>query len=99
MKWLEKRGFTWEKICAGPGDLIIWDSRLPHYNLSPTQETPRFCVYTCYMPVKDVSQDDLVKKKEAFYGMLLSTQAYIAVLLSISRISRYFSLAKCSSGQ
>ncbi|PVI05798.1 hypothetical protein DM02DRAFT_684233 [Periconia macrospinosa] len=67
MNWLENRGFKWEKICAGPGDLIVWDSRLPHYNLSPTKETPRFCVYTCYMPVKDCSQEDLVKKKDAFY--------------------------------
>jgi hypothetical protein len=71
MQWLDHRGFKWEKICAGPGDLIIWDSRLPHYNLSPTKQTPRFCVYTCYMPVKDVTQEDLVKKKEAFYGTLV----------------------------
>lgn len=68
MKWLENRGFKWEKICAGPGDLLIWDSRLPHYNLSPTKETPRFCLYTCYMPAKDATKEDLEKKKAAFYG-------------------------------
>jgi hypothetical protein len=74
MKWLENRGFKWEKICAGPGDLLIWDSRLPHYNLSPTKETPRFCLYTCYMPVKDATKEDLEKKKAAFYGKLSSLQ-------------------------
>jgi hypothetical protein len=77
MQWLEQRGFKWEKICAGPGDLIIWDSRLPHYNLSPTRETPRFCVYTCYMPVKDCTQEDLVKKREAFYGMFLIKHMFL----------------------
>jgi len=66
MRWLERRGFRWEKICAEPGDLIVWDSRTPHYNLSPTADTPRFCIYTCYMPVKDASQEDLRRKKEAF---------------------------------
>lgn len=66
MQWLKDRGFVWEKICAEPGDLIIWDSRTPHYNLSPKEEQPRFCVYTCMMPVKDVSQEDLLRKKEAY---------------------------------
>lgn len=27
---------------------------------------PRFAVYTCYMPVADASQVDLVRKKDAF---------------------------------
>lgn len=22
----------WLKVCAGPGDLILWDSQTPHYN-------------------------------------------------------------------
>jgi len=68
MKWLENKGLKWEKINAEPGDLLLWDSRTPHYNLSPTGTSPRFCIYTCYMPVADVSQDDLVKKKAAFEG-------------------------------
>lgn len=66
MKWLADKGCEWIKICAGPGDLLLWDSRTPHYNLSPVGETPRFCVYTCYMPVIDASQEDLVKKRDAF---------------------------------
>lgn len=66
MKWLEDHGCTWEKVCAEPGDLILWDSRTPHYNLSPTGAVPRFCVYTCFLPVSEVSQGDLKRKKEAY---------------------------------
>lgn len=66
MAWLEKKGCEWVKINAEPGDLILWDSRTPHYNLSPTGSTPRICAYTCYMPATDASQEDLVRKKDAF---------------------------------
>ncbi|KAJ5144558.1 hypothetical protein N7448_001950 [Penicillium atrosanguineum] len=65
-KWLEDHGCTWEKVCAEPGDLLLWDSRTPHYNLSPKNDQPRFAVYTCFMPVADASQDDLLRKKDAF---------------------------------
>ncbi|RDW60314.1 hypothetical protein BP5796_11920 [Coleophoma crateriformis] len=62
MKWLADHGCEWVKVCAEPGDLLLWDSRVPHYNLSSTTSQPRFCVYTCYMPVADVTQDDLVHR-------------------------------------
>jgi len=75
MKWLKDRGFTWEKICMEPGDLVVWDSRTPHYNLTPSPEStqPRFAVYTCYMPVADASQEDLIRKKGAFESMQSTT--------------------------
>lgn len=66
MKWLEDHGCKWEKICAEPGDLLLWDSRTPHYNLSPTKNQPRFAIYTCFMPVADATQEDLLRKKDAF---------------------------------
>ncbi|KAI7355425.1 hypothetical protein KC354_g10790 [Hortaea werneckii] len=66
MKWLEGKGCQWEKVCAEPGDLLVWDSRTPHYNLSSKTQQPRFCVYTCFMPVSDASQDDLMRKRDAF---------------------------------
>ncbi|KAF3049637.1 hypothetical protein E8E11_006306 [Didymella keratinophila] len=65
MAWLDKKGFEWVKVNAEPGDLILWDSHTPHYNLSATGTTPRICAYTCYMPVSDASQEDLVRKKAA----------------------------------
>lgn len=66
MKWLEEKGCTWVKVTADPGDLLVWDSRTPHYNLSSKTEQPRFAVYTCYMPVADATQEDLLRKKDAY---------------------------------
>ncbi|KAF1955748.1 hypothetical protein CC80DRAFT_535814 [Byssothecium circinans] len=66
MAWLEGKGCKWVKVCADPGDLLVWDSRTPHYNLSSRTTQPRFCVYTCYMPVAHASQEDLLRKKDAF---------------------------------
>ena len=66
MKWLEKKGLKWVKVCAEPGDLLVWDSRTPHYNLSSKTNQPRFAIYTCYMPVEDATQEDLRRKKDAY---------------------------------
>lgn len=44
------------------------DSRTPHYNVPATGKQDRLAVYTCYMPVSDVSQEDLLRKKDAFEG-------------------------------
>ncbi|KAH7074452.1 hypothetical protein BKA63DRAFT_595940 [Paraphoma chrysanthemicola] len=66
MKWLEEKGTEWVKVCADPGDLLVWDSRTPHYNLSSKTNQPRFAAYTCYMPVADATQEDLLRKKEAY---------------------------------
>ncbi|KAB8208426.1 hypothetical protein BDV34DRAFT_49290 [Aspergillus parasiticus] len=73
MKWLKDHGLEWEKVCVEPGDLIVWDSRTPHYNVPPTGKNDRLAVYTCYMPVADASQEDLIKKKEAFEKRLGTT--------------------------
>lgn len=66
MKWLKDHGCEWIKVCAEPGDLLLWDSRTAHYNLSSKTNQPRFAVYTCFMPVADASQEDLKRKKDAF---------------------------------
>lgn len=66
MKWLADHGLKWEKVCAEPGDLIVWDSRTPHYNVPPTGGQDRFAVYTCFMPVREVEKEDLVRKRGAF---------------------------------
>ncbi|KAL9096133.1 MAG: hypothetical protein Q9165_001656 [Trypethelium subeluteriae] len=66
MKWLADHGCEWVKVCAGPGDLLLWDSRTPHYNLSPETDKERFAIYTCYMPAAEASQEDLKRKKFAF---------------------------------
>ncbi|KAI1852052.1 hypothetical protein JX266_002905 [Neoarthrinium moseri] len=73
MAWLKEKGCEWVKINAEPGDLLLWDSRTPHYNLSPTGTSPRFATYTCYMPAADASQSDLVRKKGAFDNLMGTT--------------------------
>ncbi|KAJ9113566.1 hypothetical protein QFC20_001917 [Naganishia adeliensis] len=66
MEWLKEKGCEWVKLCAEPGDLIVWDSRAPHYNVPPTSDQARMAIYTCFMPVSDATQEDLIKKKDAF---------------------------------
>lgn len=71
MKWLADQGLEWVKVCADPGDLIVWDSRTPHYNVPTQTQQDRFAIYTCFMPVRDASQEDLKRKKDAFESMYL----------------------------
>ncbi|KAL4971938.1 hypothetical protein BDW66DRAFT_163293 [Aspergillus desertorum] len=73
MKWLADHGMEWVKVCAEPGDLIIWDSRVPHYNLPPSGKNDRLAVYTSYMPVADASKGDLLRKRKAFEDRLGTT--------------------------
>ena len=73
MQWLAEHDTTWVKVCAEPGDLLVWDSRTPHYNLSSTTDQNRFCIYTCYMPVAEASQEDLKRKKIAYEGSFGTT--------------------------
>ncbi|KAF6840950.1 phytanoyl dioxygenase [Colletotrichum plurivorum] len=73
MRWLEEEGCEWVKVDAEPGDLLLWDSRTPHYNLSPEGSRPRFCVYACYMPAAEATQEDLVRKRAAFENLQSTT--------------------------
>lgn len=66
LSWLRDKGCEWVKPNAEPGDLLVWDSRTPHYNLSPEGEQPRFCFYTCYLPAAEATQEELIRKKMAF---------------------------------
>ena len=81
MKWFEEKNLEWVKVSAEPGDLLLWDSRTPHYNLSSTTDQHRFCVYTCYMPVADASQEDLKRKKIAFEGWFGTTHCKFSTVL------------------
>ncbi|KAK9369484.1 hypothetical protein V1509DRAFT_619566 [Lipomyces kononenkoae] len=70
LKWLQDHGCEWVKVDAEPGDLLLWDSRTPHYNTSPEADNARFAVYTCYMPVADATQEALRRKRAAFEDRL-----------------------------
>ncbi|KIH92448.1 hypothetical protein SPBR_02891 [Sporothrix brasiliensis 5110] len=66
MQWLKDHQLEWIKVDAEPGDLILWDSRTPHYNVPATGTQDRLATYTCFMPVADASQEDLIRKKAAY---------------------------------
>jgi hypothetical protein len=66
VKWYEDQGCKLVKVCAEPGDLILWDSRQMHYAVYPTTDTIRTIIYACYTPVALASAEDLQKKKEIF---------------------------------
>lgn len=40
-KWFAEKGCETVKVCVGPGDLILWDSRTVHYNVPPRGEIVR----------------------------------------------------------
>lgn len=65
-EWYKSKGCEEVKICAGPGDLILWDSRLIHWNASPVGEQVRFTTYVCYCPRSLMAEEDLARKLEIF---------------------------------
>jgi hypothetical protein len=93
LKWLDEHGCEWYKVEAEPGDLILWDSRTPHYNIPVKSQQDRFAIYTCFMPVSEASQEDLIRKKDAFERRVGTT---VSLFLPI-----YFVLStnKSSTGQ
>lgn len=51
--WFKKRsggGCKWVKVCAEPGDLILWESRTMHYNILPESDAVRaaMCELLCF---------------------------------------------------
>ncbi|TVY14532.1 putative phytanoyl-CoA dioxygenase [Lachnellula arida] len=66
VKWFEDKGCELLKVCAGVGDLILWDSRTVHYNVLPESDNIRALIYACYTPASFAAPDDLDKKAELF---------------------------------
>ena len=65
-QWFYDRGCRWVKVCAQPGDLLLWDSRTLHYNVPPRGTRDRSCTYVCMAPAKLLSDEDRNKRTEAF---------------------------------
>ncbi|KAM0748624.1 hypothetical protein T439DRAFT_68812 [Meredithblackwellia eburnea MCA 4105] len=64
--WLLARGCKWLKVCAGPGDLLLWDSRTVHYGALPTSTNDRFAAYVCYKPAEHVDEETKKERLEVF---------------------------------
>ncbi|OJJ65149.1 hypothetical protein ASPSYDRAFT_75559 [Aspergillus sydowii CBS 593.65] len=67
VKWYEEQGCKLIKVCAEPGDLILWDSRSMHYAEFPKSDTIRTIIYACYTPASLAKEVDLEKKAELFH--------------------------------
>ncbi|GAA5885128.1 hypothetical protein JCM6882_007241 [Rhodosporidiobolus microsporus] len=65
-EWFFERGCKWVKVCAKPGDLILWDSRTMHMNCVPIGDVDRTNTYVCMAPAKLVSEEDRLRRIEAF---------------------------------
>ncbi|KAJ0120016.1 hypothetical protein J7T55_000869 [Diaporthe amygdali] len=64
--WLESKGCKWVKVCAQPGDLLLWDSRCVHYGATPSSINDRFAAYVCYKPAALVSEEAKAQRKAAW---------------------------------
>lgn len=47
VEWFKERGAKEVKVCADPGDLIVWDSRCVHWNVLPQTGQTRSIVCEC----------------------------------------------------
>ncbi|PYH78429.1 hypothetical protein BO82DRAFT_435041 [Aspergillus uvarum CBS 121591] len=66
LAWYRARGCELVKVCAEPGDLIIWDSRQVHWAQFGESEVVRTIVYATYTPAAWMSAEDRRKKTELF---------------------------------
>ncbi|GFZ49267.1 hypothetical protein JCM24511_07386 [Saitozyma sp. JCM 24511] len=44
LQWFYDNGCEWHKVCAQPGDLLLWDSRTVHYGATPSAQSDRVAV-------------------------------------------------------
>ncbi|ETS76807.1 hypothetical protein PFICI_12194 [Pestalotiopsis fici W106-1] len=82
--WLESKGCKWVKVCAGPGDLLLWDSRCVHYGATPSSTNDRFAAYVCYKPTALVS-DQAKKQREEAWALKENTPHDPAILRRLQR--------------
>ncbi|GAA5920176.1 hypothetical protein JCM6882_005455 [Rhodosporidiobolus microsporus] len=66
VKAFEAQGCEVIKVCAPAGSLVLWESRLIHYNCPPTADQWRHVIYTCYAPKSWATEDAVERKKVAF---------------------------------
>lgn len=70
LEWMiNEKGCYWEKVCADPGDLILWDSRTVHYGSVPLSKNARVATYVCYKPAALASPETYEAKKKAFENL------------------------------
>ncbi|GAA6004026.1 uncharacterized protein JCM10292_005843 [Rhodotorula paludigena] len=66
MDWFFERGCEWLKVCAEPGDLILWSSHTIHQNCPPRGTRDRVVTYVCQGPAELMTEEDKAVRKRAF---------------------------------
>lgn len=68
IEWLKSKGLSPLKVCAEPGDLIVWDSRTVHYGSEPSEKSNqiRTIIYAAYTPARLASEEALATKRQIF---------------------------------
>lgn len=73
------------KVCAGPGELILWGSRTFHCNVSPTGKVPRACIYVSMVPSSTLTKEEHKKRVACAEGGRMTGHACRGLGLSIHR--------------
>ncbi|PYH93552.1 MFS transporter [Aspergillus ellipticus CBS 707.79] len=66
LNWYRSHGCELIKVCAEPGDLILWDSRQMHWAQFGESDVVRTIVYATYTPAAWMGEEDREKKRELF---------------------------------
>ena len=66
LEWYRERGCELVKVCAEPGDLILWDSRQMHWAQFGESDVVRTIVYVTYTPAEWMAEEDREKKRDLF---------------------------------
>jgi len=73
LQWFYDRGCKWKKVEAGPGDVILWDSRCIHYGAAAKGDRPRIATYICYKPAAAETPEAKELRKEVMKNHWMTT--------------------------
>lgn len=66
LAWYKAQGCELVKMCAEPGDVILWDSREVHWAKYSDSDVLRTLIYATYTPASWMTPEDQILKKEMF---------------------------------
>ncbi|BGP45399.1 hypothetical protein JCM10450v2_001217 [Rhodotorula kratochvilovae] len=65
-QWFLDHGCEWVKVCAEPGDLILWSSHTMHQNCPPSGSRDRVVTYVCLGPAALMTDEDKAVREYTF---------------------------------
>ncbi len=73
------------KICAGAGEIVLWDSRTFHCNTTPTGDQPRACIYVSMVPAAHLTEEEHKKRAKCVEDRKMTGHACRGLALSVHR--------------